>query len=100
QRGELFEASNRLGKAGGFQRRKVFVHGLRGILETFSLSLGSRANRAGIKVEQVSEELVGMLSFDSKLGQGVAWKMLEVVGHDHVGSSTDRGGKNVTIFGI
>ncbi len=49
--------------------------------------------QAFIRLELIGDER-------QKGGQCVAWKMLEVVGHDHVGPSTNRRSENMTIPGI
>lgn len=95
---ELSEAGNSLCEAGGLKRFKVLGHSLRWILEAFTVSLGSRTDDAGVKVQQVCDELVGMLSLDSKLGERIAREVGKVAGYDDIRSGTNRGGKNVTII--
>lgn len=58
------------------------------------------ANRGRGELEEMSDEIIGMLRIDSVRGDTVFGEIFQVIGDDHAGLATDRGGKNMTVVRI
>ena len=65
-----------------------------------TLFLGRNADDVGGKVQQVGDELVGMLSLDSELGQRFGGIVGKIAGHDDIDPRTNRGSEDVTIIRV
>lgn len=83
---ERSQTRNRLCESLAFQRCEVFLNRLGWIFEVLSLTLGRRTYDRGGEVQQVRDELVGVLGVDPICSQDVVRKVLQIESDDHVGS--------------
>ena len=68
------------------------------ILQTRPLTFGSFANGIRMEINQVKDELVRMLWFDSELVQIRCRKVLQIERHNHISTSPDRSSKDMAVI--
>lgn len=83
---------------------RVDIHQLGGgfgrILETFENRADGSNDSARVEIEEIGDELIGMLRLDSKGRKGLLWKVFQVVGDDDVGVRMNRGRKYMAVIGV
>ena len=82
------------------QHVDVVVHVHRRILELGALALGGCDDRGRIEIEQVLDEQVRMLCFDTERRQRRLREVPFVEGDDHAGIAANRSGQHVAIIRV
>ena len=82
------------------QSFKVLVNCLAGIAEPFPVRLRSSADGARSQIQNMCEKFIWMLGRNAILLKVFFWKILEIVGDNHVGPATDSCGQNVFVLWI
>lgn len=94
------ELRDRLGELAGEELVKQLIDGDGRILEAPALIAHCGTYSTGVDVEQVTDELIGMLCLDPIRSERVFRKVLEVVGDDDTRLTPDSSRKDVPVVGV
>ena len=90
----------RLNKALTRQKPEIRVDIHRWHFQLFTLPLGRRNHGGPVQVEEVLDELVGMLSLDTEQDQCCAGKVFLIEGHDDAGIAANGGSQHMSIVDV
>ena len=83
-----------------FQSFKVLTNCLAWIAEPLPVHLRSSADGARSQIQNMCEKFIWVLGRNAILLKVFFWKIIEIVGDNHVGPATDGGGQNVSVLWI
>jgi len=69
-------------------------------VQVFKLPLDRRTDRPRREVQKVNDKLVGMLSLNAVVSQGVRREIAKVEGDDYIGPAPNRGGQDMPVVRI